>query len=120
MLQTNSPDNCPSINANSIALFIKWKRSKKGTPLLLPNDTVAMDVLGKEVKSIGGWNNPNNVKQFLSAISVIHRANDQRGQYVQKCEACVALNAANNTVISPGCRFHLYKPRHWTGGNPCS
>jgi hypothetical protein len=79
MLQTNSPDNCPSINANSIALFIKWKRNKKGTPLLLPNDTVALDVLGKEVKCMGGRNNPNNVKQFLSAISVIHRANDQRG-----------------------------------------
>ena len=75
MLEEHPPDKfCPAMNPTTIALFIIFKRSKKGEPLLDQHGNPVKDVFGEEIKCQGGWNNPKNAEQYLAAIGCIHAA----------------------------------------------
>jgi hypothetical protein len=117
MLQENAPEKfCPSMNADNIALFIKWKRTAKSEYLTESSGNIINDVLGQPVLCDGGWNDPKNVKQFMSAVRVIHYAHNQRGQYREKCSECVRLHEIGQGHL--GCHFHVARPCVWRKGCP--
>ncbi len=107
---------CPSMNARTIALYMRYKTCEAGEVLLDENDTEVKDVLGSVVKSVGKWKDPGNLNQFLAAVSAIHAARDQDGQYLEPCQHCVA--AYNEDNRSTGCRYHPGEFRIWRRGNP--
>jgi hypothetical protein len=64
---------------------------------------------------MGGWVDPQNVAQMLSAVGAVHAARKQRGPYQEKCAECVALDREKKYM---GCRFHRGAPAIWRRGNP--
>lgn len=108
---------CPSMDPNSIALFINWKRYPAGSPLLeIGNGSVILaDVEGNPIRCQGTWNDPNNVNQLLSAVGAIHEARNQGGAYFNSCEDCIDIYTRLND--KSGCRFHT-TAQLWRRGNP--
>ena len=81
LLPTPPAKVCPSMNAKSIALFIKYKRQTEGKILRDMDGHAVLDVLGREIKSDGNWKAPTNVDQFLSAVGAVHSAKGNEGPY---------------------------------------
>ena len=83
MLRDNPPDPfCPAMNVQTIADYIKFKRNEAFSPFIRIGETdQAIDVFGIDLTSYGGWNDPKNVDQLLSAVGAIHSARGHRGQY---------------------------------------
>lgn len=117
MLQDCAPHPfCPSMSAESITLFIQRKGGEHGEPLLDASSKPVKDVLGIPVLIDGGWNDPKNVKQFNSALVAIHAANNQREQYEEKCDVCIAMEATG--AGHQGCHIHRGNPCIWRKGCP--
>ena len=91
----------------TIVEYIKFRASKAGVPVTALSGENVKDESGENILAIGGWNSPVNVKQFASAISAIHNARKQSGQYQDKCRDCVALFGETGK----GCRRHYSLPR---------
>ena len=106
---------CPSMNPRTIADFIRFKRGKQGKPFVrLDCNEQCMDVLNKPVFCQGGWNDPRNVDQCLSALGAIHSSRGQVGVFEDRCVMC-----RNAQKQHKGCRIHPGKPQVWRKGNPC-
>ncbi|KAJ3081495.1 hypothetical protein HDU99_005544 [Rhizoclosmatium hyalinum] len=116
---------CPSMNANTIALFIRFKRWPKGTPLEdFDGNAVFVDGSGDEdeeeeqVLCQGGWNDPKNVERFGSAVTVIHEAKGGalgKGKYEEKCRECVKPETEGRHDL---CRRAHTVSKMWQKGNP--
>ena len=77
------------------------------------------DVFGNFIKCRGGWNDPKNVDQMLSAVTTVHNARLQEGYTSTYSNACVeCCKLLNEHQDKSGCPFHCYKPIHWRTGNP--
>ena len=72
LLHPNPPEPfCPSMNPKTIANFIRFKRAASGEPfILLDSTSQCIDVFGKPVFTMGGWKDPRNVDQCLSALGI--------------------------------------------------
>ncbi|EPZ32830.1 hypothetical protein O9G_004101 [Rozella allomycis CSF55] len=102
---------CPSINATSVAHYINSKRGMKGSILKDINQNEVIDVCGKPVQCCGGWNDPKNVKQFMS----VHTLRGNGGQYAEPSIDCWNEDFANRGF---GCIIHRGKPCIWRNGCP--
>ena len=48
-----------------------------------------MDAQNKQMKCIGGWNDPDNCKMFRSALTCVHEnAHGRKGEHQEACAAC--------------------------------
>jgi hypothetical protein len=115
ILQEDSPDNCISMNIDSIILFACYKCGEKGTLLKDLNGNIKHDVDGKPMKCTGDWKDPNNVDGLHSAVHLLHDSQDHCGQYEDHCPRCLSLDESEQYK---GCQSHAKNPRliHW--GNP--
>eukprot|EP00474_Spongospora_subterranea_P004289 CRZ04747.1 hypothetical protein [Spongospora subterranea] len=80
----------PSMSIESIQLLIDSKTGVKGEPLINRHGVLVKDIFGRPMVAQGGWNDPAIVAQLLSAVSGIHSARQQRGQYLEACDRCIA------------------------------
>ena len=116
MLKHSPPaEFCPSIKAETLALFFKFKRLAPSTPLLHPDGSPVIDVFGNPMMCQGGWNLPSNVNQCLSALTALHKSRGQDGPYSDVCASCVQEEENGNLL---GCRFHRNRSQIWTRGDP--
>jgi hypothetical protein len=101
----------PSMNVNTVELFLRYKRTEAGE--------VLDDIYGKEVKDFfneavladGKWVNPANEMGFCAAIGNVHEARGLGGDYSEECPRCCYHSLTPNT----DCDKHLKMRR----GNPC-
>jgi hypothetical protein len=116
LLDTPPEPFCPAMDPHTVANFIRYKRGIKGDPLL-DEETEAqiVDVFGNPVYCQGGWKDPKNVDQLLSAVGALHSARGHRGHFIDFCDECIALDGNKEYQ---GCRFHRGAPRLWRQGNP--
>jgi hypothetical protein len=115
MLDDKHSTFCPSMDPVSIAGFIRFKRGVAGTVLLDAHGKPWKDVFGKVIKCQGGWKDPRNADQLMSAVTAVHEARNQRGPYFGTCEECMHMPADKQ---HHGCRFHKGSPLLWRKGNP--
>ena len=115
ILQDNSPDDCISMNVNSLILFVHYKCGKKGTPLMDLSGKVINDVDGNTIKCTNDWKDPNNVDGFHSAVCLLHDSHGHCSQYEDHCQKCLALAPADQYK---GCHSHSKNPRLIHRGNP--
>ncbi|KAJ3289585.1 hypothetical protein HDU76_007515 [Blyttiomyces sp. JEL0837] len=101
---------CPSVNAKTIALYLRWKQGKPNTPLLHPSGEPVFDTAGKPIKCIGGWNDPKIMNQFLSAMTRLHKSRKQTSAYQDDCKLCIR--------DGKGCHEHSQKAFLFPRGNP--
>jgi hypothetical protein len=116
-LQDDAPSHyCPAMSAITISNFIRFKRGEAESVLISANGEPVLDRNGAAALCQGGWNDPDNATQFLSAVSALHASRGQRGQYSDKCNAC--WEAKSQTDCTNGCFHHLGTPRFWRTGDP--
>jgi hypothetical protein len=115
ILQDNAPDDCISMDVNSLILFARYKRGEKGTPLTDLSGKVINDVDGKVIKCSNDWKDPNNVDGFHSAVRLLHDSHGHCGQYEDHCHKCLELAPEDQFK---GCRSHSKNPRLMRRGNP--
>ncbi|KAJ3287457.1 hypothetical protein HDU76_007820, partial [Blyttiomyces sp. JEL0837] len=101
---------CPSVNATTIALYLRWKQGKPNTDLLYPSGEPVFDTAGNKIKSIGGWNDPKIMNQFLSAMTRLHKSRKQTSAYQDICKLCAR--------DGKGCHEHSQKAFLFPRGNP--
>lgn len=121
ILLPDSPNFCPSIDANSLVSFIDWKVLEEGTILVNSrNGQPFPSLLGDFVKADGGWSNPDCISSFGAAVSAVHIAKGMKGvPYSDPCENCIAVYQDEDNQ-SNSCSFHVQSPRLWRVGNPRS
>ena len=87
MLQDNPPAKCPSMNAESLALFLRYKSPvRKGQPLTDLNGNPKLDRMGQPIICDGGWKAEINEKQWSSTITKIHETRGESGIYLAPCD----------------------------------
>jgi hypothetical protein len=114
MLRKEPLEYFPSMNPASIVLHHKWKIGQKDSPLLDEGGRQLLDLDGKPIKSVGTWISPENLEQYRSAISTLHKARNMIGSYQKPCEQCIELD---NKGSYHGCRFHCSNAQLWSSGN---
>lgn len=109
--------NVPSMPPTTIANFIRYKSSEKGTVLkdFVTGETV-VDTSGNPILCAGGWKASTNVVQFQGAITALHEARGQIGPFIASCEACV--DARNADLHSTGCFHHAGQYLFFRRGDP--
>jgi hypothetical protein len=118
VVHKRAPDDfCPSIKPETIALYFRYKRCQKGSYLkcFTTNEHVN-DIFGSPILCEGGWNDPGNGNQFLTAMTSLHDTRDQKGPFRAPCSTCIEQWKKNQE--SNGCRFHPGEIRIWRTGNP--
>lgn len=115
ILQKCRPKFCPSIHPERISQFITFKRSKKGDLLCDSDGNPVLNVYGHQVTCQGGWNDPDCVKSMKSALSALHTAAENCGQFNERCEDCLTLDSKEQYH---GCSHHRMKPQIWQKGDP--
>src|SRR5690348_7347588 len=83
------PATPPSMNANSLALAIRYNRGHKVTHALDDNNHVVKDVFGTSVECSGTWNAPHYVAQFLAAVFDSRRSGNRRYCSVLRAMPCL-------------------------------
>jgi hypothetical protein len=115
---------CPSMDPKSIALFIYWKRGKRGDVLKDWDENIILDVFQQPVKIEGGWNDPKGLDRLSAAISLAHETRGTHiltagcmttgdAPFVDECKVCIAMQSQRQPCIAHGTTYHLL-PR----GNP--
>lgn len=122
LLQEDAPMQfCPAMSSKLIANFIRFKKGKPGDALLDGSGVPVLDRMGNPVLCQGGWNDPENVRQMLSAVGALHASRDQRGQYHDRCEACWSQYSTLRESLKSyftGCFHHTGNPTLWRRGDP--
>ena len=117
MMLLDSPPHpfCPSMRPRTIALFIIFKTSPKGTLLKDFDGEPVLDWKAPPLACQGGWNDPDNARQMLTAVGAIHESRGQRGVFSDKCLDCWQLDARGS---HSGCRIHRENTKLWRTGTP--
>ncbi|KAI3650647.1 hypothetical protein MP228_004128 [Amoeboaphelidium protococcarum] len=115
MLLDRATDGCPAMKPETIANFIRFNRFSPDQELIGHDDHPVKDIFGNVVLCRGGWNDPKNVEQCNTAITVLHEERGNRGQFIESCKLC--LSELENGV-NHGCRRHLMNPCVWRKGDP--
>ncbi len=93
---------CPSMDVKTIGLFIRFKRLPEGTPLLDDDENPVLNVLGNEIHCQGGWNDPLNADQLMSAVRAVHISRGQVGAYMDTCDNCIEeVNQKTTNLAAP-------------------
>jgi len=104
LLDSPPAEFCPSMCPTSILHYINYRnQAMKDTVLLDGDNEPICDVLGEPILVKGGWTAPGNVEQLLSAITTIHIARNQRGDYQDICDmksACICPPIKDSKWIS--------------------
>ena len=111
---------CPSMNAETISKYIKFKRGLKEETLQYHGENV-LDISGEIIKCSQSWIAPKNVKQLNSSGSALHQENNQGGTYIDICNECFLKDSERNIGINQsvlGCRRHPYNPKIFREGDP--
>eukprot|EP00474_Spongospora_subterranea_P006372 CRZ06830.1 hypothetical protein [Spongospora subterranea] len=117
LLQEDAPDHfCPSLCASTLSNFIRFKRGEVGSVLVDAHGETVLDRKGDVIACQGGWKDPDNVGQLISAVSVLHAAREQQGQYSESCQTCWDVYHQDASCTN-GCFHHLGKPRFWRTGD---
>jgi hypothetical protein len=87
----------------------------KGTILTDSHKNVVKDVFGEPILCKGGWNDPENVQSFLTAIRCMHDGMNNTGPYLEPCNACISRRADGE---STGCDDHTTGMFLRQQGNP--
>jgi hypothetical protein len=117
VLSYNAPTQfCPSMDANTVALYIRYKTRPQGEQLCRAHEstTPVLDVLNEPILCTGEWKAPINITQFVAAITRIHSSIKQRGDYVECCHGCVTAYRRDGS----SCRFHPNQFLIYNRGNP--
>jgi hypothetical protein len=93
----------------------KQNETTKKVELTDENGNVVRDIFGNIIYCQGGWIDPGNAHQFISAIGTIHKARNQKGTYIHPCDTCLSEQQKNNFH---GCRIHPFNPQYWRKGDP--
>ena len=110
------PDKTPSMNADSVALYMLYKTGEEGVDLCrMDSDDPVLDVNGDIITCSGEWHCMVSVEQFLTSISAAHRGISQSGCYRNSCPDCFK-DIDNET--GNGCHNHRGRPLFWRTGNP--
>jgi len=110
------PDKTPSMNADSVALYMLYKTGEEGADLCrMDSDDAVLDVNGDIITCSGEWNCMVSVEQFLTSISAAHRGISQSGCYRNSCPDCFA---DVDKPTANGCHNHRGRPLFWRTGNP--
>ena len=62
-----------------------------------------LDVKGRPVTAVGGWNVPSNLFQLRAAVTYLHEKSYPEtcgGTYVVSCAACMAANSDTSTATT--------------------
>jgi len=109
----------PSMDANSIALYMLYRTVSKGNPLNhIGTQRPVIDIFGSSVSCKGDWKAIINVDQLLNTVSALHRTIYQTGSFRDICSQCV--QALNLDEKATGCRSHLGSFLFAKRGNPRS
>lgn len=108
ILLENAPSECPSMNHQTLIEYFKYRASKPGELIRNTDGEILKDTAGNQILSVGGWNAPVNIKQCASAITAVHKARKQSGQYQDSCVECITKF---QTSGGEGCRKHRAVPR---------
>jgi len=108
----------PSMKAESVALYLLYKCSKKGDVLKLHEDSPNVtNVYGSNVLCLGEWKALVNVHQCMSAVSALHSSlKFNSANYQDLCNSCVSDFKSNSH--STGCIHHRGKYHFYRQGNP--
>ena len=117
LLDEKAPTNCISMNVESLALYIQFKRTPKDTPLKNLADEEVHDVSGNPIKCQGSWKNPKIVDHLTAAVKLLHQARHHESSYQEACPDCLELPADDQ---HKGCSMHAGLPRLKRQGNPCN
>jgi hypothetical protein len=80
-----------------------------GTLLLDEHGNTIKDLDGKDITCVGTWISPENVEQYRSAISTLHKARNMIGAYQSLAQTALSwigwrdTMAADSIVEMPGC-----------------
>lgn len=99
----------PSINNETVDLFIRFKALPKGEAI----DTLAqaVDIFGNPFDATGEWRCPKQIGKFCSAMNTLHCIHDMhRCAYHDVCNECV--------IHSNGCVIHSPNRHLYRRGNP--
>jgi hypothetical protein len=95
ILQDNAPDDCISMDVDSLILFARYKCGENGTPLTDLNGKDINDADGNVIQCTNDWKDPNNMNASHSAIHLLHDSHGHCGQYEDHCQKCLALAPAD-------------------------
>ena len=119
ILLEDAPAFVPSMNVDSLIVFLDWKTLPRGTVLKRGGRPIRIAGTARGIlKADGGWANPGNTIPFNGAISAVHVSRGMKGQaYEEGCRECIHIYEADGQNNVSGCRFHAGRPRLWRQGN---
>jgi hypothetical protein len=92
MLRREPLEYFPSMNPRSIILYHKWKTQKKGTRPSCGNNLPVLDMYDKPNACVGTWISPENMEQYQSAVSTLHKARNIIGANQKPYTDCITLD----------------------------
>jgi hypothetical protein len=114
MLLPTPPMHCPSMNANSLEEFFRFKRQQAGTQLKDERGNPVQDILGNVILCDGRWKSPY-MDTYKASISDLHATNGQTSNYGEPCPGCLDLTP---DIQHQGCEHHRGHCRIRRVGNP--
>lgn len=114
MLLVVPPPHCPSMNANSLEEFFRFKRQAAGTMLKDDSGRPVLDIHGQTITCDGRWKSPY-MDAYKAAVSDLHATNGHTGSYCEPCVDCLALAP---DIQYQGCEHHRGQCRLRRCGNP--
>lgn len=118
LLLVKPPKNAPAIRVDSAEEFLRFKFDTINSPLyeeLFRGSVPINDVFGDAMSADGGWNAPKIALIFQAALSDLHIANNNIGQFHDVCDDCLALSREDR---HKGCHHHAGRPRFMRTGSP--
>ena len=93
ILLPNPPDNCPSVNVDSMKKYLLYKFLSKDDELKYNGSHVMTynfnaQSFSQKMKCLGVVKNPDGFKAFYSAIGNIHVYQNHNGSYGEICINC--------------------------------
>jgi hypothetical protein len=115
MLEDVPPSPCPSMNADSIHFYIQYKVNDQGEAMLdasrAPMNVYTAPSEGESpcesvptpLKSLGGWKDPGNISQMLSAVRGLHAFYGNGGNYQVLLNESLCVCHVQIPCIAAGC-----------------
>ena len=80
----------------SFAMYLTYRLAKKGLPLIHPTTKQPiLDVHGRPLKAVGGWNAPSMLYKCHAAVLFLHETmypSSCSGEYEDMCPTCAQMN----------------------------
>jgi hypothetical protein len=116
ILQENRPTYCTSMKAETVEAFIRFKMCDRSITLKDLEGNTICNIDGTPIKCTKDWAAHKTLKQFISAISALHHAAGNVGDFLEACPDCYTKELAGQGHI--GCLVHRGSPKTWRSGQP--